>query len=58
MHEKYLETYQKVVSALRNLFKVKADSPALVNFICLVRWVDPAAADKVSQDVGVAPAHA
>ncbi len=57
-HEKYLETYQKVVSALRNLFKVKADSPALVNFICLVRWVDPAAADKVSQDVGMAPAHA
>ncbi|HXA43918.1 MAG TPA: hypothetical protein VNZ25_00305, partial [Candidatus Angelobacter sp.] len=57
-HEKYAETYNKVVAALRNLFKVKADSPALVNFISLVRWVDPAAADKISRDVGMVPAHA
>ncbi len=57
-HEKYVETYNKVVAALRNLFKVKADSPALVNFISLVRWVDPAAADKISRDVGMVPAHA
>jgi hypothetical protein len=57
-HEKYAETYHKVVGALRNLFKVKADSPALVNFISLVRWVDPAAADKISRDVGMVPAHA
>jgi hypothetical protein len=53
-HEKYADTYQKVVSALRNLFKVKADSPALVNFISLVRWVDAAAAEKLSHDVGIA----
>lgn len=57
-HEKYANTYNKVIAALRNLFKVKADSPALVNFISLVRWVDPTAADKISQDVGMAPAHA
>jgi hypothetical protein len=53
-HEKYSDTYHKVVSALRNLFKVKADSPALVNFISLVRWVDGAAAEKLSHDVGLA----
>jgi hypothetical protein len=59
-HEKYADTYNKVVGALRNLFKVKADSPALVNFISLVRWVDGPAADKLSHDVGMvaqAPAH-
>jgi hypothetical protein len=59
-HEKYADTYHKVVGALRNLFKVKADSPTLVNFISLVRWVDTAAADKLSHDVGMvaqAPAH-
>ena len=57
-HEKYGDTYNKVVAALRNLFKVKADSPALVNFVSLVRWVDPAAAEKISRDVGMVPAHA
>ncbi len=56
-HEKYAATYTKVVGALKNLFKVKADSPALVNFLSLVRWVDPAAADKLSHDVGML-AHA
>ena len=52
-HEKYAETYTKVVHALKNLFKVKPDSPALVNFISLVKWVNPEAAEKLSQDVGV-----
>ena len=52
-HEKYAETYAKVVHALKNLFKVKPDSPALVNFISLVKWVSPEAAEKLSQDVGV-----
>jgi hypothetical protein len=56
-HEKYAETYAKVVHALKNLFKVKPDSPALVNFISLVKWVSPEAAEKLSQDVGLpAPA--
>ncbi len=52
-HEKYAETYAKVVHALRNLFKVKPDSPALVNFISLVKWVNAEAADKLSQDIGL-----
>jgi hypothetical protein len=52
-HEKYAATYAKVVNALRNLFKVKADSPALVNFLALVKWVDPASAEKLSKDIGM-----
>jgi hypothetical protein len=54
MHEKYADTYAKVVHALKNLFKVKSDSPALVNFIALVKWVNAEAAAKLSQDVGMA----
>jgi hypothetical protein len=53
-HEKYAATYAKVVHALRNLFKVKADSPALVNFIALVKWVDPDSAAKIAKDIGMA----
>jgi hypothetical protein len=52
-HEKYAATYARVVHALKNLFKVKADSPALVNFIALVKWVDPESADKIAKDIGV-----
>ncbi len=52
-HEKYAAVYTKTVHALRNLFKVKADSPALVNFLALVKWVDTAAAEKISKDVGL-----
>jgi len=52
-HEKYAAIYGKVVGALKNLFKVKADSPALVNFIALVKWVDPASADKIAKDIGM-----
>ena len=52
-HEKYAATYTKVVNALRNLFKVKADSPALVNFIALVKWVDPESAQKITKDIGM-----
>jgi hypothetical protein len=58
VHEKYADTYTKVVQALKNLFKVKSDSPALLNFITLVKWVNPEAAAKLSQDVGMpAPAN-
>ena len=53
MHEKYAATYDKVIQALRKLFKVKADSPALVNFIALMKWVDPASAEKITKDVGM-----
>ena len=52
-HEKYAATYTKVVGALKNLFKVKADSPALVNFVSLVKWVDAASAEKIARDVGM-----
>lgn len=53
-HEKYAAIYQKVIHALKNLFKVKADSPALVNFVALVKWVDPASAEKICKDIGMA----
>jgi hypothetical protein len=52
-HEKYAATYAKVIHALKNLYKVKVDSPALVNFIALVKWVDPASADRISKDIGM-----
>lgn len=52
-HEKYAVTYGKVVHALKNLFKVKADSPALVNFMALVKWVDPDSANKLTHDIGM-----
>ena len=52
-HEKYATIYTKVIGALKNLFKVKADSPALVNFVSLVKWVDAASADKIARDVGM-----
>jgi hypothetical protein len=57
-HEKYSATYTKVVNSLKNMFRAKPDSPTLLNFIALVRWVDAAAANKLSADVGMpAPAH-
>ncbi|HEV2695405.1 MAG TPA: hypothetical protein VG347_21095 [Verrucomicrobiae bacterium] len=55
-HEKYAVIYGKVIGALKNLFKVKADSPALVNFVALVKWVDPASADKIAKDIGMSGA--
>jgi len=53
MHEKYVATYNKVVHSLRNLHKAKPDSPTLLNFVALVRWISPEAADKVCADVGM-----
>lgn len=52
-HEKYAATYNKVINALKNLHKVKADSPALVNFVALVKWVDPESAAKITKDIGM-----
>ncbi len=52
-HEKYAAIYAKVLNALKNLYKVKADSPALVNFIALTKWVDAASADKIVSDIGM-----
>lgn len=53
-HEKYAATYGKVIHVLKNLYKVKADSPALINFVALLKWVDPGSAEKVTKDVGMA----
>ncbi len=53
LHEKYAATYAKVLTTLKNMFKAKADGPALVNFIALVKWIDPAAAAKIAHDIGM-----
>ena len=55
-HEKYAAAYTKVVTSLKNMYKVKADSPTLLNFMALVRWASSEAADKLSHDIGM-PAH-
>jgi regulator of replication initiation timing len=52
-HEKYAPTYNKVIGALKNMYKVKADSPALVNFVSIVKWVDPVSAEKIARDIGM-----
>lgn len=58
LHEKYAGIYKKVVNSLKNMFAAKPDSPTLLSFLALIRWVDPAAADKVCADIGMAvPAH-
>ncbi|HEX5399785.1 MAG TPA: hypothetical protein VFY06_12145 [Verrucomicrobiae bacterium] len=57
LHEKYAAVYSKVLTTLRNMFKAKPDGPALVNFIALVKWIDPQAAAKMTKDIGMpAPA--
>jgi len=53
MHEKYGDVYVKIVKNLSNLFKVKPDSPTLVNFLNLLKWVDPEAEIKMSADIGI-----
>ena len=53
MHEKYAATYAKVLTTLRNMFKARADGPALMNFIALVKWIDPEAAAKLTKDIGM-----
>ena len=54
LHEKYAATYKKVVNSLKNTLTAKHDSPTLLNFLALVRWVDPAAANKLCTDIGMA----
>jgi hypothetical protein len=53
MHEKYAATYAKLLTTLRSMFKAKADGPALVNFIALVKWIDAEAAAKLAKDIGM-----
>ena len=52
-HEKYAATYHKIVNSLRNMFHAKPDSPTLLNFVALVRWAGPDAANKLCADVGM-----
>jgi hypothetical protein len=52
-HEKYVATYTKVVNSLKNMFKAKPDSPTLLNFLALVRWVNADAANRLSRDIGM-----
>ncbi len=59
VHEKYAATYHKVINSLRTMFTARPDNPTLQNFIALVRWVSPEAANKICTDIGmqVASAH-
>jgi len=53
IHEKYAVTYNKVVNSLRNMYRANPESPTLVNFMALVRWVNAEAANKLSADIGM-----
>jgi len=53
LHEKYAASYAKILTTLRNMFKARADGPALVNFIALVKWIDPEASAKLCKDIGM-----
>jgi hypothetical protein len=57
LHEKYVATYKKIITSLKNMYVAKPDSHTLLNFLALVRWVDPSAADRICADVGM-PVHA
>ncbi|SPE51506.1 hypothetical protein SBV1_1340009 [Verrucomicrobia bacterium] len=52
-HEKYSATYHKVVNSLRNMFNAKPDSPTLLNFLALTRWVSPEAANRLCTEIGM-----
>jgi len=52
-HEKYAIAYNKVVNSLRNMLKANPESPTLLNFMALVKWVDAEAANKLSADIGM-----
>lgn len=57
-HEKYAAVYNKVLKSLRNMFAANPSSPTLLNFLALVKWIDHAAANKITADVGMSvPAH-
>ena len=52
-HEKYASTYTKVLNSLRNTFRVKADSPTLLNFVSLAKWADADCGAKIAADIGM-----
>jgi len=53
-HDKYASTYTKVLNSLRNTFRVKADSPTLLNFVSLAKWADADCGAKIASDIGMA----
>jgi hypothetical protein len=53
MHEKYAATYQKVLNSLKTMFAAKPDGPTLLNFMALVRWGSPEAANKLCVEIGM-----
>ena len=52
-HEKYAGTYHKVANSLKSMFHVRPDNTTLLTFLALVRWTDPAAANKLCADIGM-----
>jgi hypothetical protein len=52
-HDKYAGIHNKIVTSLKNMYKVKPDSPTMLTFLALVRWVSPEAAEKISADAGI-----
>jgi hypothetical protein len=53
-HDKYAPTYTKVLNSLKNTYKVKSDSPTLVNFVSLAKWADSDCGGKIAADIGMA----
>jgi len=52
-HEKYAGVYNKVANSLRNMHRANPNSPTLLNFLALVKWIDPEAANKLNADIGM-----
>lgn len=52
-HEKYAPVYNKVANSLRNMHRANPNSPTLLNFLALVKWVDPETANKLNADIGM-----
>jgi len=52
-HEKYASTYTKVLNSLRNTYRVKADSPTLLNFVSLSKWADTDCGAQIAADIGM-----
>ncbi len=50
-HEKYATTYNKVVNSLKSMLKANPGNAMPFNFLALIKWVDPDAAKKLSDDV-------
>ena len=55
-HEKYVTTYNKILTSLKNMFKANPNSPTLLNFVALVKWIDAPSATKLTGDIGMASA--